>query len=130
MVWSSKPIPANTPLLLAREEKECVFVVTGFGSFAGVEKNPTEELIQGLQQEGGVYRRGIVVADVWGVDRQSVLDGIQQAKLKLAALNISTKTHHVVWVHCGVDMGLKEYALEEFAVNNADFSTYEGVVYE
>ena len=88
-------------------------ILTGFSSFSNITKNPTEEIIEILQN--GDYK----------------LDSID---LELEVLQVSIKCcdsfiqkhkdrgdNDVIFIHLGVDGNGTHYKLEKCAYNNKDF---------
>ena len=86
-------------------------VITGFGKFPGVEKNPTETLVELIQKKIG---RDDVHFDVLEVSAQGT-------SAQLEALQEKYSGKDTIWIHLGVNMGIKIFNLEQRAYNCADF---------
>ena len=92
-------------------KKKTSFVITGFGKFPGVEKNPTETLVELIQRK---IQRDDVHYDVFEVS-------VKGANERLAALQAKYSTRNTIWLHLGVNMGIDKFNLELRSHNCADF---------
>ena len=93
------------------EKKKRQIVITGFGKFPGVEKNPTETLVELIRKK---IQREDVHFDVLEVSAQGT-------SVQLSALQEKYFEQDTIWIHLGVNMGIKIFNLEKRAYNCADF---------
>mmetsp|Transcript_16333 Transcript_16333/g.31712 ORF Transcript_16333/g.31712 Transcript_16333/m.31712 type:complete len:274 (-) Transcript_16333:380-1201(-) len=91
-----------------------VFVVTGFGKFAGVPENPTTKLVIDLRKKYPNLLTKILETSMVGV-RQG-LDAIDS---ELQAQGIDPSD--VIWIHMGVYGGSPGFRLEHKSYNEATF---------
>lgn len=99
------------------------FVVTGFSTFVGVPDNPTERLIEMLEQLGpgsALSDQSILSTAVLEVAAQSAKEWLAQvyASPELAA---AAAKGPVVMLHLGVDVRAAGFKLEQQAANDATF---------
>ncbi|CAB9514011.1 Pyroglutamyl-peptidase [Seminavis robusta] len=104
--------------------RECRFVVTGFGPFQGVPKNPTsfivETLLDFLTQNGDPELETLAsnttatVLEVSAVAVQQFLDGLSEKDLPSESIT-------TILLHLGVNYCGKAFQLEECAYNDASF---------
>lgn len=97
----------------------CRCVLTGFGSFGSIERNPTEALIQSLSLEDSstvTYHTSIIKVsqqhvDAWMRDTFQTL--VEAAK--------DREEDAIVFIHLGVSETSSEIKLERYAYNECDF---------
>lgn len=96
-----------------------VLVVTGFGPFAGVEKNPTQDIVEYLTQEWNSIQLsdGTNVPIHYFIVEVSV-DGCESV---LADISKQFPDSEITFVHLGVDARASHIKLEEYAYNNMSF---------
>ncbi|KAL4422931.1 hypothetical protein ABPG75_009128 [Micractinium tetrahymenae] len=96
------------------------FVVTGFSTFLGVSDNPTERLVEMLEQRGAESPDLILSTAVLEVAAQPAKEWLAQvyASPELAA---AAAEGPVVLLHLGVDVSGCGFKLERQAVNEATF---------
>jgi len=90
--------------------KKTRIVLTGFGPFPGVPKNPTETLLGMIQKE---IKRDDVEFDVFEVSAKGSTEQLERLR-KIADAE-------TIWIHLGVNMGIHRFNLEEKAYNCANF---------
>ena len=97
-----------------RENLKRLFI-TGFGSFGDVESNPTEEIIEALQNEHftcGEYSASYKVLHVATAAVDDYLDD-RQIRNQVKGSNIN--------VHLGVASSNMDFKLEQYCYNNMDY---------
>ncbi len=121
------------------------FVVTAFGSFCGVDENPTERLVdwvkrehagaadgEGAQQDHHQHAYSIHSTSVIKVAAEDADSWISNAVKEVCSSCSSSNGlpdegaaapghHHVVFLHLGVNVGGTRISLETQAFNNATF---------
>lgn len=116
---TASPAPAERA---AREAEKCTveFLVTGFGPFHGIQRNPTEQLIGVLDKvmEGAMPQNATISASQV-VEVSTV--GVAEALSSLAPRTPPSEKHHCVWLHYGVSGEAKSIHLEKQAFNEATF---------
>lgn len=91
-------------------------IVTGFGVFAGVTKNPTEDIISSLDRwdtEGFSLTTKVLICSVDSV--QNFMSDLSETLPTIADCD------DVILVHLGVDTGSKSIKLETMGFNNMTF---------
>ncbi|CAN0893004.1 Pyrrolidone-carboxylate peptidase [Linum grandiflorum] len=105
--------------------KSVVVHVTGFKKFQGVVQNPTETIVNKLNDY--VEKRGLPAGVTLGscTVLETAGDGAVTMLYKTLESNtIATnaeKNEQVVWLHLGVNSGAVKFAIERCAVNEATF---------
>jgi pyroglutamyl-peptidase len=89
------------------------FVVTGFGRFQGVDKNPTTELVPALVER--LKSQGIEVVD------SAVLEVSAIEALRFFRKHEQSPNKATVFLHLGVASNRSVLSLERCAFNDADF---------
>lgn len=96
--------------------------ITGFKKFQGVSENPTETIVNNLNEyvakkglPAGVNLASCTVLETAG-------EGARPALYKIFETAASTPNNEsVVWLHLGVNSGAKRFAIERQAFNEATF---------
>jgi len=108
-----------------KTKKQVMFHVTGFDRFHGVDNNPTKKLINKLPQylmryplESGGTVVSCTVLETSGVGSLLQLAELQQ---KNKSMNWKEDEIIVVWLHLGVHSSQKNFRVEKFAFNEANF---------
>jgi pyroglutamyl-peptidase len=96
-----------------------VLIITGFGPFAGVEKNPTQEIVEELKNDWHsiTVDNGSIVSISYFIVEVSV-DGCESL---LTEISQRFPGSEITFVHLGVDARSTHIKLEEFAYNNMSF---------
>ena len=100
--------------------------VTGFGPFAEADVNPTQVLVESLQEGSAVGLDGVlrrcVVSEVDCVDATSVIETLREgAETVCAEPSTSGAPAAVVFVHLGVFASATSFRVERRAYNEATF---------
>jgi len=120
-------------------EEAVTFLVTGFGSFQGVSRNPSGEAVQELGAALALERTGpnayrfrdvnVSRCDVLEVSADSVIKYLQGCALdtdkegaKLSSESSGRERGPVVLLHVGVNVNAQDFCLERRAANDASFS--------
>eukprot|EP01100_Stratorugosa_tubuloviscum_P012422 TRINITY_DN590_c0_g1_i1.p1 TRINITY_DN590_c0_g1~~TRINITY_DN590_c0_g1_i1.p1 ORF type:complete len:215 (-),score=73.55 TRINITY_DN590_c0_g1_i1:86-730(-) len=99
--------------------KRIGFHITGFGKFAGVEHNPSTEIVNSLCKTNLNYE--ILSTNVIQVSAIDVMFALNQ--IKTQTINKTNENFdHIVWLHIGVAAGNQTIKLEQRAWNEANFS--------
>ncbi|XP_022862252.1 uncharacterized protein LOC111382489 [Olea europaea var. sylvestris] len=100
--------------------------VTGFKKFHGVAENPTETIVNNLQDfmKKRGFPKGLILGScsILETAGQGALAPLYQT-LQSAVIREGTMSNsgRVIWVHFGVNSGATRFALEHQAVNEATF---------
>ena len=146
LIMASPPVDASAAAALVPTVE---FNVTGFGEFAGVKSNPTEQLVNSLRAylldhplPAHVAVTSLTVLETSGVGSRQMLHELRKAHAAPAsalpaqvAAAVSAEAAepdaaagaaaaapcHRVWLHFGVAAGSSRFALESTSYNCADF---------
>lgn len=88
--------------------QDCVLIVTGFGSFPGVARNSTAEIVDELRSSINI--EGFIKGKVIQVSAVAVLQSL--INLHRTIENLTLKGQKVVLLHLGVDSNEKGFRLE------------------
>ncbi|CAA2984252.1 pyrrolidone-carboxylate peptidase [Olea europaea subsp. europaea] len=100
--------------------------VTGFKKFHGVAENPTETIVNNLQDfmKKRGFPKGLILGScsILETAGQGALAPLYQT-LQSAVIREGTMSNsgRVIWIHFGVNSGATRFALEHQAVNEATF---------
>ena len=100
--------------------------VTGFGPFAEADVNPTQVLVESLQEGSAVGLDGVlrrcIVSEVDCIDATSVIETLREgAETVCAEPSTSGAPAAVVFVHLGVFASATSFRVERRAYNEATF---------
>ncbi|CAI9092941.1 OLC1v1028316C1 [Oldenlandia corymbosa var. corymbosa] len=105
--------------------KSVIINVTGFKKFHGVAENPTEYIVNNLQNyvqkrglPAGVKLGSCLVLETAGDGALPMLYQVMESGIPAAN---SFNGDQVVWLHLGVNSGSLKFAIEQQAVNEATF---------
>lgn len=128
MVRARRDISPGSRLCLSRENVQSMtgpplFLISGFGKFAGVSTNPTTSLVKRLMTSSSAFELGILAGRVLRTDISTLRDELRMLEEAGTAIIVaSVKTHpRVVYVHFGVFDGTDRFWLERRAANEATF---------
>lgn len=97
-----------------QQHSRAQFVLTGFGPFAGVESNPTTELMRSLpaylQRDPSINIKSCTVLETSAVGSLAQLNSL-----------VHESSPQEIFVHFGVDAGSNGFKLEQSAYNEATF---------
>jgi pyroglutamyl-peptidase len=97
-----------------------VLVITGFGPFNGVEKNPTQEVVEQLREEWTAIRDDTTNADI-SIHYDVVEVSVEGCDAVLTDIANKFPGAELTLVHLGVDARSTHIKLEEVAYNNMTF---------
>lgn len=104
---------------ISPEHRHIYFVVSGFGQFCGVDKNPTEVLVRFLGAKGvEIDGASIISLDILKVAAHNIDQWVEHL-VKHRTVNV--RNQRVVFVHFGVDVRALAFKLEQRACNDASF---------
>ncbi|KAL8052631.1 hypothetical protein ABFS82_05G017300 [Erythranthe guttata] len=99
--------------------------VTGFKRFHGVDKNPTETIVNNLRDyvesngPNADYTLGICsILETAGTGAVTQLYKVLESGI---STGINSDNKNVVWLHLGLSSGALKFALERQAINEASF---------
>lgn len=97
-----------------------LLVITGFGPFAGVDRNPTQEIVEELRESFltvGNAEGGESIPVVYHVLEVSVI-GCENA---LNSITVEFPDTEITFLHLGVDARAEHIKFEQFGYNNMTF---------
>ena len=106
-------LSAKVNRCLIHKIRQMKLILTGFSSFSNITKNPTEEIIEILQNEDYKLDSIDIEMEVLQVSIKCCDSFIQKHK--------NSGNNDVILIHLGVDGSGTHYNLEKCAYNNKDF---------
>lgn len=97
-----------------------VLIITGFGPFAGVDRNPTQEIVEELRDSFlsvGTSEHGVTIPVVYHVLEVSV-EGCESA---LSSIASEYPDAEITFLHLGVDARAEHIKFEQVGYNNMTF---------